>query len=186
MRKRWVVFLLAAVSVFSLSACGASEEDEAAMSAMSEKLETSVSFEKRSGSGFLVETEDGPRNCRALVLAPGSAHRRLGLEGEEELTGQGVSYCAVCDGPFYRGRHVAVVGGGDTALQDALFLAGVCRQVVLVHRSEQFRAEARLVQRLRERDNVELLLGCIEKNQPARTRMLEAELVFGESVAERR
>lgn len=109
--------------------------------------------------GYVVDTEDGERTGRALVLAPGSDHRRLGLPGEEELIGQGVSYCAVCDGPFYRDKTVAVVGGGDTALQDALFLAGVCRQVVLVHRREQFRAEARLVQRLRERDNVELLLG---------------------------
>ena len=114
-------------------------------------------FQPENG-GFLVETEDGPRNCRALVLAPGSAHRRLGLEGEEELTGQGVSYCAVCDGPFYRGRHVAVVGGGDTALQDALFLAGVCERVTLIHRRDQFRGEARLAERVRAQANIDLML----------------------------
>ena len=109
--------------------------------------------------GYVVDTEDGARAGRALVLAPGSEHRHLGLPGEEELVGQGVSYCAVCDGPFYRDKAVAVVGGGDTALQDALFLSGVCRRVVLVHRRDQFRGEARLVQRVQERDNVELLLG---------------------------
>lgn len=109
--------------------------------------------------GYVVDTEDGERMGRALVLAPGADHRHLGLPGEEALTGQGVSYCAVCDGPFYRGKSVAVVGGGDTALQDALFLSGVCQQVTLVHRREQFRGEYRLVRRLEERGNVELLLG---------------------------
>lgn len=108
--------------------------------------------------GFQVETEDGPRSCRALVLAPGASHRHLGLEGEEALTGQGVSYCAVCDGPFYRGKRVAVVGGGDTALQDALFLAGVCDRVTLIHRRDQFRGEARLVERVKEQDNIDLCL----------------------------
>lgn len=109
--------------------------------------------------GYVVDTEDGERMGRALVLAPGADHRHLGLPGEEALTGQGVSYCAVCDGPFYRGKSVAVVGGGDTALQDALFLSGVCQQVTLVHRREQFRGEYRLVRRLEERSNVEFLLG---------------------------
>lgn len=78
--------------------------------------------------GFAVETNGGPLHCRALILAPGTRHRPLGLEGEEALTGQGVSYCAVCDGPFYQGRDTAIVGGGDTALQEALFLSGVCRR----------------------------------------------------------
>lgn len=109
--------------------------------------------------GYVVDTEDGERMGRALVLAPGADHRHLGLPGEEALTGLGVSYCAVCDGPFYRGKSVAVVGGGDTALQDALFLSGVCQQVTLVHRREQFRGEYRLVRRLEERGNVEFLLG---------------------------
>ena len=109
--------------------------------------------------GYVVDTEDGERMGRALVLVTGADHRHLGLPGQEALTGLGVSYCAVCDGPFYRGKSVAVVGGGDTALQDALFLSGVCQQVTLVHRREQFRGEYRLVRRLEERGNVEVLLG---------------------------
>ena len=109
--------------------------------------------------GYEVETEDGPRRARALVLAPGASHRHLGLDGEEDLVGLGVSYCAVCDGPFYQGKSVAVVGGGDTALQDALFLSGVCQKVTLIHRREQFRGEARLVEKLKERANVDFLLG---------------------------
>lgn len=110
------------------------------------------------GDGYAVETEGGPRRAKALVLAPGADHRSLGLEGEEELIGRGVSYCAVCDGPFYRGKRVAVVGGGNTALQDAVFLAAVCQRVTVVHRRDRFRGEARLVDKLRALDNVELLL----------------------------
>lgn len=116
-------------------------------------------FDPLPGGGWRAVTEDGERACRALVLALGADHRRLGLPEEEALTGRGVSYCAVCDGPFFRGRDVAVVGGGDTALQDALFLSNVCRKVTLIHRREQFRGEASLAARLRERENVEFLLG---------------------------
>jgi len=109
--------------------------------------------------GYEVATESGARRAKALVLAPGASHRHLGLAGEEELIGLGVSYCAVCDGPFYQGKHTAVVGGGDTALQDALFLAGICEKVTLIHRREQFRGEARLAEKLKEQANVEFLLG---------------------------
>ena len=93
-----------------------------------------------------VTTDCALRECRALVLATGVQHRTLGLPGEEELVGQGVSYCAVCDGPFYAGKPAAVVGGGDTALQDALFLSGICSQVTLIHRREEFRGARRLVE----------------------------------------
>lgn len=109
--------------------------------------------------GWACESENGERQCRALVLALGAEHRKLGLPGEDELCGQGVSYCAVCDGPFYRGGDVAVVGGGDTALQDALYLSGVCRRVTLIHRREQFRGEAGNERRVRERENIQLMLG---------------------------
>ena len=104
--------------------------------------------------GFAVETDGGPLHCRALILAPGTRHRPLGLEGEEALTGQGVSYCAVCDGPFYQGRDTAIVGGGDTALQDALFLSGICSQVTLIHRRDRFRGEQRLVDQVERRENI--------------------------------
>ena len=86
------------------------------------EYETVTDFQTRV-PGFQVITDCAVRECRALILAAGVRHRALGLPGEEELVGQGISYCAVCDGPFYPGRPVAVVGGGDTALQDALFVA---------------------------------------------------------------
>ena len=87
--------------------------------------------ERADGGGFTLKTDYGSHTGRTLILATGVQHRRLGLPGEEELVGSGVSYCAVCDGAFYAGRDVAVVGGGDTALQDALFLSGVCRSVTV-------------------------------------------------------
>lgn len=118
--------------------------------------EEALSAEK-TGEGFLVKTDAAERECRALILATGVSHRALGLPGEEELVGAGVSYCAVCDGAFYAGRDVAVVGGGDTALQDALFLANTCRKVTVLVRRDKLRGEAARAEQLRQRPNVEIL-----------------------------
>lgn len=107
--------------------------------------------------GFAVQCVGGAYRCRAVVLATGAAHRHLGLPGEDDLVGCGVSYCAVCDGAFYAGRDVAVVGGGDTALQDALFLANTCRSVTLLHRRDQFRGEMKLVRRVQAQENIRIL-----------------------------
>lgn len=98
--------------------------------------------------------------ARALILATGAGPRMLGLPREEELTGSGVCFCAVCDGAFYKGQDVAVNGGGNSALQDALLLSDKCRKVYLIHRRESFRAEAKLVEALRARENVEFVLGA--------------------------
>ena len=119
----------------------------------------------RTQNGLLeLTTPQGRYSAPALVLATGVTHRKLGLEGEDELVGAGVSYCAVCDGAFYQGRPVAVVGGGDTALQEALFLSARCSKVTLIHRRDLFRGESRLVEQLRGRDNVEFLLSAaVEK-----------------------
>jgi len=98
--------------------------------------------------------------CKAIILATGAKPRMLGIPREAELTGNGVSYCAVCDGAFYRGRAVAVVGGGSSALQDALLLSESCSKVYLVHRREAFRGEQALVEALRRRANVEFVLNA--------------------------
>lgn len=116
---------------------------------------------KRVKGGWQAETEDGERyEAKAVILAVGAEHRQLKLPGENELVGCGVSYCAVCDGGFYAGQTVAVAGGGDSALQEALLLSDICSKVYLIHRRKSFRGEAKLVERLRARKNVELLTPC--------------------------
>lgn len=116
---------------------------------------------KKVEDGYLVVTEEGEYLCQALVLATGVTHRHLGLENEEKLTGAGVSYCATCDGMFFRGKNVAVIGGGNTALQDAEFLSNYCSKVYLVHRREEFRGDAKNVSSLREKENVEFVLNAL-------------------------
>ena len=112
---------------------------------------------EKTPAGFRVLCTDGAREAKTVILATGAAHRSLGLAAEDALTGCGVSYCAVCDGAFYEGLDVAVVGGGDTALQDTLFLANICRSVTLIHRREAFRASAMLVGRAEKQENIRLL-----------------------------
>lgn len=92
-----------------------------------------------------------------MILATGAKHRHLGLPGEEELLGRGVSYCAVCDGGFYKNGVTAVVGGGDSALQEALLLSDICKTVYLIHRRDTFRGDAEKQARLFARENVKVL-----------------------------
>ena len=115
---------------------------------------------EKTPAGFRVLCMNGVREAKAVILATGAAHRSLGLAAEEALTGCGVSYCAVCDGAFYEGLDVAVVGGGDTALQDTLFLANTCRSVTLIHRRDAFRASAQLVRRAQAQENIRILRSC--------------------------
>ena len=111
-----------------------------------------------------VHCEYGSFQCRALIIATGAKPRMLGLEREEELVGAGVCFCAVCDGAFYKDKTVAVTGGGNSALQDAMLLSEKCSRVYLIHRRDSFRGEAKLVEALREKENVEFILNArIEK-----------------------
>lgn len=95
--------------------------------------------------------------ARAVIIATGAKPRMLGIAREEELVGNGVCYCAVCDGAFYAGGDVAVMGGGNSALQDAVLLSEKCRKVYLIHRRAEFRGEAKLVETLRAKPNVEII-----------------------------
>ncbi len=114
---------------------------------------------RKTENGFEVRTEDGETyEGKILVIASGAAHRHLGIEREEDLIGKGVSYCAVCDGPFFRGKTAAVVGGGSAALQDALYLAGICSKVYLIHRRDTFRAEKSLINQVRNTANIECVM----------------------------
>ena len=96
--------------------------------------------------------------AKTLLLATGAKHRMLGVKGEKELTGFGVSYCATCDGAFFRKKETAVIGGGDVAIEDALFLARLCKKVTLIHRRQEFRAAKTLINRLEQCENVEFVL----------------------------
>ena len=113
---------------------------------------------RRSEAGLVVITPEGEYTAKAVVLATGAQHRKLGVPREDELAGNGVCYCAVCDGAFYKDRPVAVAGGGDAALQDALLLSNGCSEVYIIHRRDEFRAEAANVSALMSRPNVKLCM----------------------------
>lgn len=106
-------------------------------------------------------TEDGNFEAKAIILATGAKHRHLDVPGEEKFSGHGVSYCAMCDGAFFKGRPVAVIGGGNTALTDALYLAATCSSVVIIHRREEFRADADLVARAKKLPNIQWVLNSV-------------------------
>lgn len=110
-----------------------------------------------SGNVKKVVCEEETYEARCVILASGAHHRTLEVPGEEELRGAGVSYCATCDGAFFRGRTVAVVGGGDAALEDAIFLARMCEKVYIVHRRDKLRGAKRLQERLQALGNIEFV-----------------------------
>lgn len=118
------------------------------------ELEKAVSVEDLGDRKTVRTEEGGAYDCRALILAPGVKHRLLGLPGEEELIGSGISFCAVCDGDFYRNQTVCVAGGGNSALQEAILLADKCRQVILLQDLPEFTGEKRLQELLFRRPNV--------------------------------
>lgn len=120
---------------------------------------TAVSRADLAGNVKRIRTGREVLESRAVILATGASHRSLGCPGEAEFRGKGVSYCATCDGAFFRVKDVAVVGGGNTALEDALFLANLCRRVYLIHRREEFRAQQAAVNAVRSRENIQLVLG---------------------------
>lgn len=109
------------------------------------------------GQEKIVRTRKKEYHAKTVILATGAAHRPLHVPGEEELSGMGVSYCATCDGAFFRDKIVAVVGGGDVAVEDAIFLARSCKKVYVIHRRDSLRAAAVLQERLFEMENVEMV-----------------------------
>ena len=124
------------------------------------KLGAEFKFEmvKKITADKKVITDNGEYEAKAIILATGAENRRLNIVEEADYIGRGISYCATCDGNFYKGKDVAVVGGGNTALEDALYLANLCNKVYLIHRRDQFRGEDKYVEQIKLNDNIELIL----------------------------
>ena len=139
------------------------------------KFEKAVEI-KDEGSTKTVVTVKDSYAAKAVIIATGSENRKLGVEGEDKLVGRGISYCATCDGAFYRNKVVAVVGGGNTALEDALYLADLAQTVYLIHRRDEFRGEEANAERLRERENVKLVLNSTVTKLNAEKRLKSIEV----------
>ena len=112
---------------------------------------------KKTSDGFTLIGDNGSYAGLAVIIATGSKHRHLGLAKEEELTGHGISYCAVCDGPFYAGKDVIVVGGGNSAMQEAILLSGYCNSVTIVQNLDKFTGEASSAKLIEETKNIKVL-----------------------------
>lgn len=117
-----------------------------------------IRFEKAADRWYVHLKNGETLESKTVVYAAGAAHRHLGVPGEEEFSGKGVSYCATCDGAFFKGKDVAVVGGGNTAMDDAIYLADICNKVYLVHRRDVFRGDATTLTKLKETENIELVV----------------------------
>ena len=143
-------------------------------------LGAEVKFEKaleiQNGELKTVKTARGEYEAKAVIIATGSQNRKLGVEGEDKLIGRGISYCATCDGAFFKNKKVAVVGGGNTALEDALYLADIAETVYLIHRRDSFRGEASTVEKLKEKPNVEFVYNSVVKNLIADKRLTAVEV----------
>lgn len=150
-----------------------------------------VSYEKKDNK-FFVKLKNEEVEADAIIWATGAEHRHLGIPGEKEFAGRGVSYCGTCDGPFFRDKKIVVIGGGDTALTDALFLTKISDDITIVHRRDRFRAQAHLVERV-EKSNIKLelqykpleILGedtvtsiKLESTVDGSTKTLDADAVF--------
>lgn len=123
------------------------------------EIEMDTCIDIRTGDNFTVVCEREEYEGRSVIIAGGSKHRRLGLPREEELTGNGISYCSVCDGPFYTGRSVAVIGGGNSALQEAVQLSELCSHVTIVQNLDFLTGEKKLQDILASKDNVSMIFG---------------------------
>ena len=149
------------------------------------RFEKVLSVQEKNGHKIVV-TKDKEYEAKAVILATGAKNRNLGIEKEQELVGKGVSYCATCDGMFYRGKVVAVNGGGNTAVEDATFLSEYVEKVYVIHRRDSFRADKAEVDRLVARKNVELVLNSTIKALEIDASGLTGILVVDKDGKERR
>ena len=149
------------------------------------EIET-VAGVSRDGEGWIVATEEGGAyKAKAVVIATGVKHRMLGLPGEDDLVGDGISYCAVCDGDFYTDKVVCVVGGGNSALQDAILLAEKCKEVIMLLRRQVFRGEEKLQEVLLSHTNVSTRMDVVISSLIAGSNGLEAVEIANRTTGEK-
>ena len=127
------------------------------------KFERVLAIEPGDGKKT-VKTAKNEYEAKAVIIATGAENRKLGVEREDDMVGKGVSYCATCDGAFYKGKTVAVVGGGNTALEDAEYLADIAAKVYLIHRRDEFRGDSSTVEKLKKKENIEFVLNSVVKS----------------------
>lgn len=111
----------------------------------------------KKNSSFEVYTSNNKYQCKSIIIATGTENRKLGLDREDKYIGKGLSYCATCDGAFYKKRDVAVVGGGNTALEDTLYLSNICNKVYLIHRRNEFRGDNSVVDKIKGKTNIDII-----------------------------
>ena len=156
------------------------------------EIEPAEALEIRDGEVKTVVTDSGEFQAKAVIIATGAKHRLPGLEGEEKFIGEGISFCAVCDGAFYEGKDVCVLGGGNSALQEALLLSDLCKKVYVVQNLDRLTGEGKLADKLYEKENVEVITstvitkllgddelnGVVIKNENGDTRTLDVDGLF--------
>jgi len=118
---------------------------------------------KKTGAVFTVETTEGVYISKAVILATGAKHRHLEIPGEMEFTGKGVSYCAPCDGPFFKNKRILVVGGGDAACDESMFLSKLTDKLIVAHRRDRFRAQKALAERVLNNKNIQVRFNTLVK-----------------------
>lgn len=129
----------------------------------------------------VVTTNKNQYQAKAVIIATGTQNRKLGLEGEDNLIGRGISYCATCDGRFYKGKNVAVIGGGNTAIEDAIYLSDLAEKVYLIHRREGFRADQKAIEILKSKENVEFILNNKPNKLIAENKLTGLEIINNEN-----
>ena len=153
---------------------------------MKHRMEQVTRVSKRDDGIFELALMGGEIvEAKSVVMATGSTPRRAGVEGEEKYFGKGVSTCATCDGFFYKNREVAVLGGGDTALEESLYLANICSKVYLIHRRDTFRASPTTIEKVKENDKIELILNSSVKEIVGDAMGVNGVIVSGKDGSER-
>lgn len=151
--------------------------------ALGAEIDMDMVTEVLDGEVKTVVGETGRYEARSVIIAAGARHRRLNLPGEEEFIGNGISFCAVCDGAFYKDQHVAVIGGGNTALQEVVLLADICKKVTVVQNLAFLTGEEKMVQLLQSKDNIEYIYNTVVTGYEGETSLQAIRLLNTENQA---